>query len=73
MVDQKFFFRYDGKTFETTANAKCQHDSTLGLANYRGKALTTGSRYSFACGNKTEIYDFESNQWDNAPEYPFAE
>ena len=65
-------FRFDGESFENVESSKCDHDYTYSLANYRGKALTTGSHYDSDCLVRTEIYDFETNQWNNAPIYPFA-
>ena len=64
---------YDGENFDdSVAKSECDHDSTMGLANYRNMALTTGSKWVDDCGTKTEVYDFDSNQWSNAPDYPFA-
>ena len=64
-----FYFRFDGENFENAASSKCDHELTYGLANYRGKALTTGS-YNSGCGVRTEIYDFETNQWSDGTDYP---
>ena len=44
----------------------------MGLANYRGMALTTGSSMSSDCYVRTEVYDFGTDQWNDAPDYPFA-
>ena len=38
------------------------------MANYLGKALTTGSGYSHA---KTEIMSLENGEWQSGPDYPF--
>ena len=67
-----FFHSFDGENFETVAASKCDHDWTYGLANYRGSPMTTGSRYNSDCGNKTEIYNFDNNQWNDAPDYPYS-
>ena len=66
-----FYFRFDGENFENASPSKCDHELTYGLANYRGKALTTGS-YNAGCSVRTEIYDFETNQWSNGADYPYA-
>ena len=58
--------------FETVAASKCDHDWTYGLASYRGSPMTTGSRTNSDCGTKTEIYNFERNQWNDAPDYPYS-
>ena len=69
-----YFLSFDGDNFETIAVSTCDHDYTFGLANYRGSPMTTGSWYSYQsnCHAKTEIYNFERNQWNDAPDYPFA-
>ena len=67
-----YFQSFDGDNFETVAASTCQHDQTYGLANYRGSPMTTGSRYYPYCSVKTEVYNFETNQWNDAPDYPFS-
>ena len=64
-------FRFDGESFKRLASSTCDHDRTLKLAKYRGSALTTGSAGNRDCFVKSEIYDFEANQWSDAPDYPF--
>jgi len=63
---------FDGENFETVAASTCDHDLTLGLANYRGSPMTTGSNQNSDCYVKTEIYNFENNQWNDAPDYPYS-
>ena len=65
--------------FDYAASSACNHELTYGLANYRGKALTTGAYFTDICNVTgtntnvmTEIYDFTTDQWDYAPDYPFA-
>ena len=65
-------FSFDGENYETVASSDCDHDWTFGLANYNGSALTTGSYYNSDCYNRTEIYDFGTNQWNNAPDYALS-
>lgn len=62
---------FDGEIFEPAESSKCIHAKTLGLANYRGKALTTGSFSKSSCYVRTEVYDLNTNQWFDAPNYPF--
>ena len=38
----------------------------------KGSALTTGSFWNSDCSVRTEIYDFGTNQWNDAPDYPFS-
>ena len=64
-------FSFDGVDFTSASSSNCNHRVTLGLANYKGQALTTGSDDS-ACYIKSELYNFETNQWTNAPDYPYA-
>ena len=66
-----YFLSFDGDNFETVASSTCDHEVTYGLANYRGSPMTTGS-YSSDCYVKTEIYNFENNQWNDAPDYPYS-
>lgn len=63
--------RFDGESFELVNKSKCDHRSTYALANHRGSPFVTGSddeRYD--CLVKTEIYNFGTNQWNDAPDYP---
>ena len=53
-------------------SSKCEHYDTMGLANYKGQALTTGGSGNSACSTRTEIFNFEENQWNDGPNYPFA-
>ena len=62
---------FDGQTFQRLGSTKCDHDYTLGLANYRGSPLTTGSGANSNCFVKSEVYNFENNQWNDASDYPF--
>ena len=67
-----YFLSFDGDNFETIASSKCHHRYTLGLANYRGSPMVTGSLYGSDCYVKTEIYDFENNRWNNAPDFYYG-
>ena len=67
-----FCLRFDGENFETAASSKCEHEETYGLANYRGLALTAGSFSNPDCYNKAETYNFLTNRWSDAPNYPFS-
>ena len=50
------------------------------IANYKGKALTTGcqsyNKYNglgkWACGVKTELMDMHSLEWSEGPEFPWG-
>lgn len=45
---------FDGTGFGTAGSSKVSHRETLGLANYRGDALTTGCSTGGSCGVRTE-------------------
>ena len=66
------FLSFDGNKFATIASSTCDHEMTHGLANYKGSAMTTGSLENSDCLVKTEIYNFDSNQWNDAPDYPYS-
>ena len=63
---------YDGENFTSAGSSKFSHYYTLGLANYMGKALTTGCGENTGCGKKTEIMDMTTLQWSDGPDYPYA-
>ena len=67
-----YFLSFDGDNFETVASSTCDHDWTLGLANYRGSPMTTGSYLNSGCFVKTEVYNFETNRWNDALDYPYS-
>ena len=41
------------------------------MANYQGKALTTGC-WSGSCGLKTELMDMATLTWSAGPDYPYT-
>ena len=63
---------FDGEYFQTAESSKFGHSYTLGMGNYKNKALTTGCSESSSCGAKTELMNMETLQWSNGPDYPFA-
>ena len=63
--------RFDGQNYAKLNASKYPHDWTLGLGNYRGKALTTGcflDQKSY--GKQTEILNLETLTWTSTQEYP---
>ena len=42
------------------------------MANYKGKALTTGCDAASTCGVKTELMDLGTMTWSSGPDYPFT-
>ena len=65
-------FRFDGENFHVAGSSKFSHRYTLGMGNYKNKALTTGCEGSYLCGDKTELMDMETLKWTNGTDYPFA-
>ena len=71
--DDKSDFRFDGEYFHSAGSSSFSHRSTYGMANYKGKALTTGCKDTRPeCGVKTEIMDMHTLEWSKGPDYPFA-
>lgn len=66
------FARFDGENFESLTPSKCDHDYTMGLANYRGAPFVTGSYSNSDCFVRTEVYNFKTDQWNDAPNYPYG-
>ena len=72
---------FDGKNYQSVESSKHWHAGTGNLANYQGKALTTGcypftqfSRYgSLRCQLKTELMDIETETWLDGPDFPFSD
>ena len=64
-------FRFDGENFHVAGSSKFSHRYTLGMGNYKNKALTTGC-FGSSCNVKTELMNMETLQWSNGPDYPYA-
>ena len=65
------FLSFDGQSYQSAGSSEYSHQITYGLANYRGKALTTGC-WSNLCAVKTELMDMETLSWSAGPNYPFT-
>ena len=64
---------FDGKEYKSVKPSKYSHKWTDGLANYDGKALTSGclpSNVHFDCKFKTEVLDMTTMTWSDQPDYP---
>ena len=66
-----FLFSFDGESYYSAGSSEYSHQMTYGLANYKGRALTTGCYDSGTCGAKTEIMDMNTLTWNSGPDYPF--
>ena len=65
-------FRFDGKYFHTAGRSNFSHLLTLGMGNYKNKALTTGCNDDSYCYVKTEMMNMQTLEWSNGPDFPFA-
>ena len=67
------FLSFDGRSYQSAGSSVYSHRHTYGLANYRGKALTTGCDGPLvACRVKTELMDIKTLTWSAGPDYPFT-
>ena len=64
--------RFDGEFFHSAGSSKYSHKYTLGLANYKGKALTSGCFDNSVYYVKTELMDMKTLTWSDGPDYPFT-
>ena len=65
------FQSFDGQSYQSAGSSEYPHRYTYGMANYLGKALTTGC-WSGSCALKTELMDMTTLTWSSGPDYPFA-
>lgn len=71
-MNHKFFSSFDGDVYRSVGSSSYAHQYTYGLANYKGKAFTTGCFFSSSCAVKTELMDMNTLTWSPGPDYPFA-
>ena len=64
-------FSFDGESYQSAASSEYSHRQTLGIANYLGKALSTGCDSNW-CGMKTELMDMNTLTWSAGPDFPFT-
>ena len=65
------FSSFDGEFFKSLGSSIYSH-KFAGIANYKGKALTTGCGDSELCYIKTELMDMNTKTWTGGPDYPFT-
>ena len=63
---------FDGNSYRIAGLSNFSHQYTEAMANYMGKALTTGCANQRACYVKTELMDMNTLEWSDGPDYPFA-
>ena len=67
-----FFLSFDGQSYQSAGLSEYSHMYTNGVANYLGKALTTGCYPDSLCSVKTELMDMNTLTWSAGPDYPFT-
>ena len=69
------FFRFDGTNFKDEPSTQFAHKVGV-LGSYRNSPFTTGSAGSGSIPKpervSTEILDYETGVWIQAPDYPFS-
>ena len=68
----KNLISFDGEKYDSVELSKYSHIWTLGLANYKGSALTTGCNSFGECAFKTELLNMTTQKWSEGPVYPFG-
>ena len=63
------FLSFDGQSYQSAGYSVYSHRETIGMANYREKALTTGCSAG-SCALKTELMDMDDLSWSAGPDYP---
>ena len=54
-------------------STKYSHGFTIGLANYKGKAIAVGCGTNNAdCSFATELFDTNISKWSEGPDFPFG-
>ena len=65
---------FDGEIYQSAGSTAYSHTETWRIANYRGKALTTGcDEQTSDCVIKTELMDMNTLTWSSGPDYPFTD
>ena len=68
-----YFLSFDGENYQSIESAKYSHELTLGLANYKGKALAVGcAKDNSDCSFATELFDLNTMKWSDGPGFPFG-
>ena len=63
---------FDGEHFGSAGSSKYSHRLVYGMANYKGRALTTGcNELSDPCVDKTELMNMNTLEWADGPNYPY--
>ena len=74
MIIDPLFSSFDGEFYQSAGSSAYSHTYTYRIANYRGRALTTGCDDQNAdCDVKTELMDMSTLTWSSGPDYPFTD
>ena len=65
------FLSFDGSSYQSAGSSEYSHQLTFGIANFLGKALTTGCDGG-SCAVKTELMDMKTLTWSAGPDYSFT-
>ena len=68
-----WYFSFDGEVYDQIQLSQYSHIWTRGLANYRGRALTTGCNGYGECSFKTEFLDMTTLRWSAGTDFPFGD
>ena len=71
-IKLKYNFSFDGEFFHSAGSSKYSHRNTYGMANYKGKALTSGCGENSDCSVKTELMNMDTLTWNDGPDFPFT-
>ena len=76
-VSQKFYLNHNlyysfNGTFKNEPSTHFPHSEVGALGFYRNSPFVTGD-YSSEHGLKTEILDYDAQQWNQAAGYPFSD
>ena len=71
----KNIYSFDGVNYTEIARSNCVHFGVKRLAIYGDKALVTAGPPDGdeECWKRTETYDFETDEWTDQADYPYAE
>ena len=73
VLEKIYFLSFDGENYQPIESSKHSHKWTYGLANYKEKALITGCYDNNSdCSFKTELFDMNTMNWSDGPDFPFA-
>ena len=70
-LKHKIYYCFNG-SFKFEPSTQFPHGDVHALGFYRNSPFVTGNDF-FEHGLKTEILDYDAQQWNKAPDYPFSD